>query len=119
MSREFKFRIWKAEPGTTPFMDYAYDDWYMKAITRPSVFWTVMQFTGKRDKNGVDIYEGDVCEGKWPYAVKCVVVWDAPRCGFFMQPMSERGFKRAAYDKYYKMNGNRMTVVGNIHECPM
>jgi hypothetical protein len=118
--RAFKFRIWKAEPNTTPFMDYAFDDWYSKALTRPSVFWTVMQFTGKKDKNGQDIYEGDVCEANWPYAKKCVVVWDDSRCGFFLLPVRETtGFGRAAYDKYYKMNANRMTVVGNIYECPI
>jgi uncharacterized phage protein (TIGR01671 family) len=103
-----------AEDGH-PHMLYNLDFMTLTDLAKPSVFWSIMQFTGKKDQTGKDLYEGDICEGKWPYAKRCVVVWDDARCGFYFQPVNGV-FKTAAYDKYYKLNANKFTIIGNVHE---
>lgn len=80
------------------------------------------QFTGLLDKNGVEAYEGDICDGNWPYSKRLVIVWDDKRCGFFMGTSlnisNEPKWKVAAasYDKYYKMNSAKFEIIGNVHK---
>lgn len=73
---------------------------------------TLGMFTGKLDTNKKKIFLGDIVEGKFPYASRGLIVWDDKRCGFFVEPIG--GF--ASYDPYYKMNANKLTVIGNIHD---
>ena len=73
---------------------------------------TVGQFTGLTDKNGVKIFEGDIIKANFPYAKKGLVEWDKKRGSFYVNPID--GF--AAYDKGYKMNANKLEIIGNIHE---
>tara|TARA_R110002167_G_scaffold290181_4_gene495223 strand:+ start:309 stop:704 length:396 start_codon:yes stop_codon:yes gene_type:complete len=59
MSREIKFRAWNGEQMVSP--DYITRDGigYWKENSIPSYSTDLMQFTGLKDKNELDIYEGD------------------------------------------------------------
>lgn len=78
----------------------------------------LMQSTGLKDKNGVEIYEGDIVELKYPYdkriKTKGSIVWDSDKScfGINMKETTER------YELYRITAGNYLAVIGNVHQNP-
>lgn len=132
MSREIKFRAWDKTgkykvmcqvinlySGESPFAQLACDFqdgsiYKWRVFTRSLESIELMQYTGLKDKNGKEIYEGDIVRGmvlvedgssyeskeevSWEINTK----WHVPEVGFYIPCMKK----------------DTMEVIGNIHETP-
>lgn len=126
-NRDIKFRVWDSENKTMLFggdRPKDYDGWFLYAdgTFQPYDYSDfgkdgfhehlgdldgaveVMQYTGLTDRNGVEIYEGDIiqCDEKeWGHLFKELVEWD-----YSLLDMRENDYC------------NWWDVIGNIYENP-
>ena len=95
MQREIKFRAWNKNDETFTYFDL--ND-QVEPMGRP-----ITQFTGLKDKNGKEIYEGDLIKADWHWE-EPVEVELGP---FWFHEMIE-----------YGLDGKNFEVIGNIYENP-
>ena len=124
MGREIKFRAWDGDRMVTEetgfFVEFDGDVWrntFNNATGGDSLDLLhsidLMQFTGLKDKNGVEIWEDDIVNIIFDDGViRCRVHWDEFHAGFKALPED--------YEKYgisQDMNASRpYEVIGNIHQ---
>ncbi|MGZ9478552.1 YopX family protein [Staphylococcus epidermidis] len=122
-----KFRAWDKTENEMWNVEAIYieDEWVkvndgsIYGITKDLVRdYVLMQSTGLKDKNGTEIYEGDIVEFKYPYdkriKTKGVIVRnDNKACfGISMKETTEQ------YELYRITAENYLTVIGNKFQNP-
>ena len=120
--RDYKFRAWDNEGGQYMYSDNR--DFYCVVLTSGKVQFYYIDikdmhemhheeaemFTGLKDKNGKEIYEGDIL-GLYPFAAWVVFWQDGGTCGY-NNPIPSDIFP-------LKQSKTEMReVIGNIHENP-
>lgn len=106
--REIKFRAWDGKRMNTAF----------DLTQNPKYWWEdnkdypLMQYTGLKDMNGVEIYEGDIFEGHKRFVVK----YDEYYGGFL--PFTDDGGCGCCSDGSAGQSVDTGKVIGNIHENP-
>ena len=105
MNREIKFRCWDVNRNQMVYEDniIRYNVNPLRATRKDTavVLNTLMQYTGLKDKNGVEIYEGDIVQLQESYVKPIAVYWNKEMTGFY-PIISHRP--------------HAMTVIGNIFQ---
>jgi len=122
--RTFKFRAWDKNKkymfeviGISWFANHS-SIWQVSGydILEPIDNVDIMQFTGLLDKNGREIFEGDILEVNLTrrdgFCGK--VVWR--NNGWRIKNIDARPIKES--DRIWDMNHENMLIIGNIYESP-
>ena len=118
--REIKFRVWDGkemrEPPPLNEWDMEDGEFWVSYCDNP-----IMQYTGLRDKNGREVYDGDLPGGIWE---ENRVQWCHKCHGWSLGLVEVEGHCGQCDGDYMwrdfvdDVNEGKTTIIGNIHEHP-
>jgi len=116
--RDIKFRAWDNDANTMATWDMIKD--WVHAVHWDDMFCdasiVLEQFTGLLDKNGVEIYEGDICRSVWMKMNEIVIsVVEYEQGGYVLVPKIYKN----AWTVWLRCGAETDTkIIGNIHDNP-
>ena len=106
MSREIKFRAWDSFAKKFKYGRRVLDH-----------YTNFEAYTGLKDKNGKEIYEGDIVDTGEEYG-KYKVVFSEFWCGFSFEGGKGRKTRDGTEHPRFSQDWDSVEVIGNIHENP-
>jgi uncharacterized phage protein (TIGR01671 family) len=103
--REIKFRAWH-KTANEMLIGSNYDIFRWQNEGQDII---IMQSTGLTDKNGKEIYEGDILKGS--YTNPLLVVYDNGAFCF-------ENNLQVGNDRLHQMRTEKLEIIGNIYETP-
>lgn len=120
--REIKFRAWAPFPMLKRHMNYQHDKPLHEYFTSLNMYAhgdmdtvVVMQYTGLKDRNGKEIYEGDVVRNG---GFICTVDYEAGAFQLVAIETSDEGCWDLLWEVCRRGRMESVEVIGNIHENP-
>jgi uncharacterized phage protein (TIGR01671 family) len=118
--REIKFRAWNTiGKKMHPDSDWAYE-WYMIREQHENGLIVLLQYTGLKDANGVEIYEGDIVKKWWGVRMDGSQIYrNHPvqlDIGTVGPCQSKNVMQWSLGDSKNLWNGPEVCVIGNIYE---
>lgn len=110
-----KFRTWNSEAKEIEvFKTYEEISELFLALSADDGFYSIMQSTGLFDKNGKEIFEGDIVDYK---GRKAVIKWHGSYASFIYRFVDELNKRSAEWYQLY-LTYLKCEVIGNIYENP-
>lgn len=107
MKREIKFRVWDSHLKTYIHQAHIYHE-FIRYLNDDSGRYIIEQYTGFKDKNGKEIYEGDIVN---TWYGKAEVIWQSHSGEWLCKTFKEgRGYLDIDYSK-----AQDFKLIGNIH----
>ena len=122
MNRELKFRAWIDDDVEMSYSN-THDTLGQFFCWLEEEFWDnsyhIMQFTGLKDKNGQEIYEGDILSfptSNWINREVQVVWYEKQHCWALK---NNHGIQHTTSGgRAYLIDGKHLEIIGNIYENP-
>ncbi|RLA39225.1 MAG: hypothetical protein DRR06_19485 [Gammaproteobacteria bacterium] len=124
MSRDIKFKAWDAERGEM----FTSSKWVEFLVNKDGAIRAqnynrkgnvqqlpVMQYTGLKDKDGIEIYEGDIIQTKADG--KVAIEWSKRAAKFGIHVLRDYTYSREKKPKLRAIP-HSCTVIGNIYQNP-